>query len=156
MRRKDREVLDLQDIRLILDTCKVCRIGIQDDDGIYVVPLNFGYVCSETGRLELYFHSAPVGRKIDLLKAHPNVGFELDCNHELIVADMPCKYGYRFASIIGTGTVDFLENPAEKMAALQVLMKHQSGKEFAFDATMVQSVSVLRLMVSQYSCKQRA
>ena len=43
MRRKDREVTDLTALKFILDTCKVCRVGMVDEQGIYIVPVNFGY-----------------------------------------------------------------------------------------------------------------
>ena len=38
MRRKDREVTDKKEIQRILETCKVCRIGLPEEDGVYIVP----------------------------------------------------------------------------------------------------------------------
>ena len=35
MRRKDREVTDKKEIQRILETCKVCRIGLPEEDGVY-------------------------------------------------------------------------------------------------------------------------
>ena len=44
MRRKDREVTEMEEIQQIFDECKVCRIGIMDENGPYIVPVNYGYV----------------------------------------------------------------------------------------------------------------
>ena len=57
MRRKEREVTDIKEIREVLDSCKVCRLGIADEGGAYIVPLNYGYRL-EDGVLTLYFHGA--------------------------------------------------------------------------------------------------
>lgn len=43
MRRKDREITDIEEIRDIIEKCKVCRLAMQDEEGLYLVPLNFGY-----------------------------------------------------------------------------------------------------------------
>ena len=57
MRRKDREITDIEEIRDIIEKCKVCRLAMQDEEGLYLVPLNFGYEFEEES-LALYFHSA--------------------------------------------------------------------------------------------------
>ena len=44
MRRKDREVTEMEEIQQIFDECKVCRIGIMDENGPYIVPVNYVYV----------------------------------------------------------------------------------------------------------------
>ena len=43
MRRKDREVTDLQEIEEIIKGCKVCHLAMADAGQPYIVPLNFGY-----------------------------------------------------------------------------------------------------------------
>ena len=63
MRRKEREVVKSEEIAEVLDSCKVCRLGVQDEDGVYIVPLNYGYVM-ENGVLTLYFHGAKEGKKM--------------------------------------------------------------------------------------------
>lgn len=55
MRRKDRRVTDEALIDSILKECGVVRIGLYDEDRIYVVPVNYGYTY-EDGRLSIYFH----------------------------------------------------------------------------------------------------
>ena len=42
MRRKDREVTDIKDIKNIIDRCDICRIALNNDGYPYILPLNFG------------------------------------------------------------------------------------------------------------------
>ena len=55
MRRNDREVTDIQEIRALIDECKVIRLAMINGDKPYVVPLNFGYTY-ENGAFTFYFH----------------------------------------------------------------------------------------------------
>ena len=38
MRRKDRKVTNPEEIRKVLEECKVCRLGMTDGEKIYIVP----------------------------------------------------------------------------------------------------------------------
>ena len=40
MRRKEREVTDYNKMIEILKSCDCCRIGLVDDKGAYIVPMN--------------------------------------------------------------------------------------------------------------------
>ena len=151
MRRANREIKAFDEIKKIVDECKVLRIAVKDDEGLYVVPLNFGYTC-ESGKFTFYFHSAKEGRKIDAFRACSQVAFEMDCEHCLVEAQKPCGYSYKFASIIGTGTITFLEGE-EKLGALTALTKHQTGKDFAFDENMAKGVVVCSLTAESLTAK---
>ena len=151
MRRANREMTDLNEIKKIVDECKVLRIATKDEEGLYVVPLNFGY-SYENGKFTFYFHSAKEGRKIDAFKANEQVAFEMDCEHELLDAGKACGYSYKFASIIGTGSITFLEGE-EKLDALSILMKHQTGKNFTFDEKMAKDVAVCSLTAEKLTAK---
>ena len=74
---------DMGEITRMIGECAVCRVGMQSQGKIYVVPMNFGYE-QEGERLTFYLHSAKVGRKIEALKEEPEVCVELDCRHRLI------------------------------------------------------------------------
>ena len=151
MRRANREIKDLNEIKKIVDGCKVLRIATKDEEGLYVVPLNFGYSC-ENGKFTFYFHSAKEGRKIDAFKADEQVAFEMDCEHKLVVAEKACGYSYKFASVIGTGAITFLEGK-EKLNALSILMKHQTGKDFTFDEKMAKGITVCSLIAESLTAK---
>ena len=154
MRRKDREVTDLTALKFILDTCKVCRVGMIDEQGIYIVPVNFGYEFVDES-LKIYFHCAKEGRKMSALLSNPAVCVEMDCEHRLVEGVSACEYGYSFASIIGNGRAVVVEDIEEKKHGLSVLMSHQTGKEFSFDDAQAGSVAVVRIDLETFTGKRR-
>ena len=72
MRRKDREITDFDEMMKIIVKCDTCRLALFDDEFPYIVPLNFGTDVEE-GQLYLYFHSAKVGTKLDLIRKNNKV-----------------------------------------------------------------------------------
>ena len=78
---------DMGEIAGVLRECTVCRVGMQSQGKIYVVPMNFGYE-QEGEKLTFYLHSAKVGRKIEALREEPEVCVELDCRHGLMEAEL--------------------------------------------------------------------
>ena len=155
MRRKDREVTDVTKIDEIFAKCRVMRLAMNEGESPYIVPLNFGYEKSTVGEY-LYFHCANEGKKLDLIKACPNVCFEMDCDHSLIGGKIACDYGYTFSSIIGKGKAEILTEPCDKIHGLKVLMKHQTGRDFEIDEKMSRAVTVCRVMIENKSCKMRS
>ncbi len=87
MRRQDREVKDFDKITATIEGCDCCRLGLNDDGQVYIVPMNFGFKV-QNNNIVLYFHGASEGRKIDILKRNPHVGFEMDTGHHLNEADI--------------------------------------------------------------------
>ncbi len=158
MRRKDREVTDQKEIQHIFDTCKVCRLGLQDEDGVYIVPVNYGY-CMENDTYILYFHGAKEGKKIDLIQKNLRAGIELDCGHELVSGATACQYSYLYGSIIGKGRAEIVEDTQEKLKALAVIMKHQTGREFdEFETNpkLEKTVAIIKVTLEECSCKKHA
>ena len=154
MRRKDREVTEISDILSIIDSCKVCRIGMTDDQGIYIVPMNFGYEFVDN-RLDIYVHCAKEGRKLSAIVVNPSVCVEMDCEHRLTEDEVACEYGYRFASVIGNGKAHILKDIEEKKHGLSVLMRHQTGREFVFEDAQTKSVAVVRIKIEAFTGKRR-
>lgn len=156
MRRSDREVINQEEIIEIIDRCVICRVAMVDDGKPYLVPLNFGYTL-EDKKLTLVFHSAKSGRKIDVLRKNPAVCFEMDCDHALIDGERACDYSFAFSSVVGNGTVEFIEEDASKLEALKSLMKRQTGREdFVFSAKEVQGVCVFKIVSDDFSAKRKA
>lgn len=156
MRRTDRAVTDQERVRQLLEECRVCRLGLWDGQEVYIVPMNYGYTF-EDGRLTLYFHCAQEGRRMEILAQRPAVSFELDrCGAYTGEGDVACTYSCRYQSLMGTGTACILHSAAEKIAGLKHIMRHVSGREFAFTEEMVQGVAVFSVEASAYSCKEKA
>ena len=157
MRRKDREITDPMKIADIISRCTCCRIGFHDDGQVYIVPLNFGYAVKDNTYV-FYFHGANEGRKIDLIRKSPNVGFEIDTDFSVYTkgeSDVACGYTARFQSIIGNGIVSMVSEIDEKKLGLSLLMEHNAGKrEWKFDEKMLNAVAVFKLEVTHMSCKE--
>ena len=154
MRRADHAVTDPEQILEILNRCKILRIAMQDAEGLYIVPLSFGYV-NQNGQYQLYIHSAKEGRKVTAMSAGCSVAFEMDCNFQLQESEDACHYSCLYASLIGTGHACLVEDPAEKALGLSAIMRHQSGKEFSFTEQMTKSVAIFRIDVEQMTGKQK-
>ena len=154
MRRKDREITDFNEILAILDKCDVCRLAMVDDGNAYVVPLNFGYT-QENRVITLYFHSANEGRKIDILKRNPAVCVEMDCAHQLISGNKPCDYTMDFESLIGSGTVEFIDSRDEKIVALtQIMRKYSKDICFEFDTNLLERTILFKADVRDFAGKR--
>lgn len=155
MRRKDRQITEIEAIRAILDKAKVLHLAMIDGDRPYVVPMNYGYALAD-GRLTLYLHGAKEGRKLDVLQQNDRVAFVLETDVSPVSGgDIPCKYGEAYASVMGEGTAVLLDDPVQKIEALQILMKTQTGREFAFTPAMAESVAVIRVNVDSFTAKAR-
>lgn len=68
---------------------------------------------------------------------------------------LPCQYGCSYYSFEGFGTARILEVPQEKMQALSILMKTQTGKDFEFNEKLVSIVQVIRIECDHYTAKHR-
>ena len=154
MTKRELQVIDLNEIRAILDTAKVLHLGLAVDNEPYVVPLNYGYTM-EDGRLTLYLHGANQGKKLDMIRANPRVFFEMDCDRMPFDGVLPCQYGMVYSSVMGRGTAHIVEDVEEKKKAMSILMKTQTGKDFSFNDRLVSIVAVIRIDVAEYTAKHR-
>jgi len=155
MRRNDREVKDKSKIEAILRQCKTCHVAMVDDGMPYVVPLSYGYQFVGDSKLELFFHSALEGKKLNILKKNNQVCFEMAYEGEPIHTETPCSAGYYYASVIGYGKVEFIEDDVEKGMALAVLFKHQTGQDVIFDAGRVEKVCIFKIVSEDYTGKKK-
>lgn len=153
MRRAELQVFDSDRIDGVILSCHCCRLGFYDGEGVYIVPLNFGYERRE-GRQYFYFHSAPEGRKLACIQAGQPVGFELDTGYRLQEAPQACAYSAEFQSVIGTGAVTLLQTAEEKAHALGQIMAHYTGKtDWPFPREALDTTAVFRLEVTRLTCK---
>lgn len=157
MRRKDRNVTDINEIKLVFEESNVARVGFVDSHGLYIVPLNYGYELNDDNKFTLYMHSAKEGRKISAIKnavdGKLDVTVLLDCGHALVPGEIACDYGYLFKSVMGQGKATLVDDLEEKKKGLNLLMKHYTEKEFGFNEQMVASVEVIKIVLDDFSCK---
>ena len=155
MRRSDREIKDEKQIESFIIKEQVMRIAFYDKGEIYIVPVNYGFV-NDSGKYRFYFHGAKAGRKYELSKELPDIGFEIDGNYELLEADIACEYSAKFQSVVGTGKISIVENREEKISGLNILMRQTSGKDgWRYSDEMLDAVTVYRVDVDKISCKAK-
>ncbi|MGD9498388.1 MAG: pyridoxamine 5'-phosphate oxidase family protein [Armatimonadota bacterium] len=149
MRRHDREIQSSELIEDILRRGMVLHLAMVDGDRPYVLPLSYGYDGDA-----LYLHCAPEGRKIDVLRACPRVCFAISLDHELITDEVPCGWGLRYRSVVGEGTVSFVEDEAGKRRGLDALMAQHGGAGGEYSAGSLERTTVLRVEITSLSGKQ--
>jgi hypothetical protein len=105
-------------------------------------------------RYLFYFHGAIAGRKYELSKCNPKVGFEIDGKYKLLAGKIACEFSAAFQSVVGTGTVHIVTDKAEKIRGLNAIMKQTTQKsEWDYDDKMIEAVAVFRIDVDKISCK---
>ena len=155
MRRKDREITDSLVIEDFIAKEQIIRIAFYDNGDIYIVPVNYGFI-NDNGKYIFYFHGAKAGRKYELTKSSPKVGFEVDGNYELIEADKACSFSAKFQSVIGTGVLSIVEDKDEKIQGLNTIMKQTTLKSgWSYNDSMLNGVAVFKLDVEKMSCKAK-
>jgi nitroimidazol reductase NimA-like FMN-containing flavoprotein (pyridoxamine 5'-phosphate oxidase superfamily) len=149
MRRKEKEILDREEIESIISKATVCRLGLSVDTNPYIVPLNFGYKerC-------LYFHAAKVGKKIDMVRRNNNVCFELDVDCALVRSENPCDWTMKYRSVIGYGKASLLGGFEEKNRALDTISAHYSGHPGEYNEKLVDRLAVIKVEIESMTGKK--
>jgi hypothetical protein len=150
MRRNDKAISDPHIIREILRGSQICRIAMIDGDMPYIVPLNYGY-----DDHALYFHAAPEGRKIDLIRKNSRVCFEIEEGYALIRHEEPCGWTSRYRSVIGYGKIEILTGLEEKISGLDRIMAHHGHTGHSqYPKASLEKMVILRLTIEQLTAKQ--
>lgn len=166
MRRAKREVTDAGELRGIIEACRTVRLGLVDAEGVFIVPMSFGYDWPEGddgARLTLWLHSAGAGRRTEALlatgagtAAGAPVAIEMDVEDGVTTGDYACAYSFAYRSIMGTGRAHVVTDADEKVRGLRRIMEHLApGAPVTFSPEAVERVSVLRVDVERLSGKQR-
>jgi hypothetical protein len=166
MRRKDREILGDENIAKIIEQCTTCHVAMTDDANVgmpYVIPLSFGYSLAG-GVLELYFHCAHIGKKLDCIRKNPNVAFSMCIENRIeIHKDVYCKSGRFYASVVGQGKAEIVEDITEKCRGLSLLMERQAAHspqsatphKFEFTPEQAATVTVFKITSTNFTGKAK-
>lgn len=180
MRLAKRQVTDASEITAIVDACKTVRIGCIDDEGMFIVPMNFGYEWDasidlnasenrDTGKegrtnekpdndpaLTLWVHCAHEGRKVNAFARNPRVAIEMDCEDGLITGSYACAYSFAYRSVMGTGRVHPVKDAADKRHGLTKIMEHIApGAPIAYSDEAIERVAIYRIDVNALTAKRR-
>lgn len=155
MRRNDREITDKDIIEAFIAKEQIVRIGFYEKDDIYIVPVNYGYSLNDD-KYSFYFSWAKAGRKYELAKREPLVGFEIDGNYQLLEAEVACDFSAKFQSVIGTGILYLVDDEEEKKKGLNTIMRQTTqNADWNYSEEMLKAVAVFRLDVKKMSCKAK-
>ncbi len=115
LRRVDKALEDPAVLGEILSSQKLMTLAFCRGSDPYLVTVNHGY---DAASRCLFFHCAPVGKKIDFLRANPAVW-------GTVVQDLgylpgECDHAYR--SVHFSGRASFVEGEADKRRALTVMI----------------------------------
>ena len=149
MRRKDKKIESAAELDELLLNGELCHLAMVDNGKPYVLPLNYGYR-DQT----LYFHSAPEGRKIDILRKNPQVCFCVVADYQLIEGVKACSWSASYRSVIGTGKAHIFTDPAEKNEGLKILMAQYSEREFEFSDSDLERIVVIRVEIESMTGKE--
>jgi nitroimidazol reductase NimA-like FMN-containing flavoprotein (pyridoxamine 5'-phosphate oxidase superfamily) len=149
LRRKEKEITDQSEIDAIVRSSQVCRLGLVDEGVAYIVPLCFGYKDNS-----LFFHSATEGRKIEILKRNNRVCFEFDGGVCVTTGKTACAWGMQYRSVIGYGTAGFIEEPAEKRRALDIIMGQYADGVFEYSDKALAKTLIIKVDISHMTGKK--
>lgn len=149
MRRKDREITDRKEIDEIIRSDKLMHIALVDGNIPFLVPVFYAY----NGKA-LYFHSAQAGTKIEILKKNNNICFEISIDHGFIESNEPCDFEAKHRTVIGIGKAIFVEDKAEKIKALDLIVSHFSDKKFEYPETNLNRTTVIRIDIDSIKGKK--
>ena len=119
VRRKEREITDAAELRMVLKTTKYVTIALCMDGEPYLVSLSHGF---DEAKNCLYFHCAPEGKKLIYAKANPHVWGQAILDFG--VTD-ECDYAY--TSIHFQGILSLINDPVEKQHAMEILVRQVSS-----------------------------
>lgn len=159
MRLNKREIRDINILKEIVENCTVVRLGILDEEGMFIVPVNYGYefaVTDGTPELTLYIHGAKEGRKARAFAASSSVAIEMDEMKGIITGDYTCSYSCSYRSIMGNGTIHLLDKEEEIISGLTRIMAHMApDADIDFRPGMTARTNVYRIDVTEFTGKER-
>ena len=150
MRKSRQEITDRHILEEILSSQLVCRLAMVDGGRPYIIPVNYGY---REG--SIYIHSAPEGKKIELLRQNPEICFEVEDKIEITRGERACDWSTRYRSVIGYGSVEILSDEPGKQHGLEVIMAQHGAPDLKeFDPKNMKAMVILKLNIKTMTGKQ--
>jgi uncharacterized protein len=152
MRRIDKVLRGEDALFGILSRVKTMTLALCRDGEPYLVTVNHGF---DTEARCFYFHCAPVGKKIDILRANPAVWGQVV--EDLGYMDGQCDHAYR--SVQFRGRAHFVEDLGEKRRALELMIDRLESdpgpvKERTLKEEAVRGVCIVKVVADFFSGKE--
>jgi len=150
MRKKEKEISERAEIDQIISNSAVCRLAFAKDNTPYIVPVSFGY-----DGINLYIHTATVGKKIEFINVNNLVCFEFDTDVKTITHEtIGCKWTTTYRSVIGNGKIYEITDERKMINALNKIMLHYSNKEWEFTNKMLKNVRIWKIEIEEITGKK--
>ena len=153
-RLPDRGKYDSATIHSILDEGYVCHVGFMVDSQPFVIPTNYGRVGEN-----LYIHGSAASRMLRTLSGGVNVCVTVTQVDGLVLARSAFHHSVNYRSVVALGKARLVEDPAEKMAALEAFTNqvvHGRWKDIRPpNEQELKATSVLLLPLTEVSAKVR-
>jgi hypothetical protein len=108
----------------VLRAQTVGHLGVWDGEEVYVIPVNYTY---DRGRV--LFHCALEGRKLDVIRAHPDVCFEVSQMEGAAVEHAGELCDAAFVSVICWGKARVIDDAEERREVLQAFQVRYATAE---------------------------
>jgi nitroimidazol reductase NimA-like FMN-containing flavoprotein (pyridoxamine 5'-phosphate oxidase superfamily) len=91
------------------------------------------------------------------MEKNPRVCFEMDCAHRMITGEIPCESSMDYASVIGYGLLEKVEDDEEKRRGLALILQNcrMNFPPEMIDRMPLGAVTVLKLCSNDFTAKQR-
>jgi nitroimidazol reductase NimA-like FMN-containing flavoprotein (pyridoxamine 5'-phosphate oxidase superfamily) len=146
MRRKDKERTEAAFLESVLREAETVCLALNTGAAPYALYVNFMY---REGAL--FAHCATEGRKLDLLRADPRVGFTLATDVQVL----PELFTTRYRSVSGWGTASIVDDPAERLGVFAGLAaKYRAACPDPVPEAMSRQIAVLRIAIEAMTGKE--
>lgn len=153
MRRKDREITDLEEIYEILRHAEYGTLSMSDNGKPYAVPMSCGFYL-ENGEPYLTWHGADAGTKVAILRRNPQIVYTCvsECRRDFAPERMHWSFYYRSACV--SGSAGEVAGTEEKDRLLHnLLQQYGENKTDAFPRPMLESLSVWKCRLTALAGK---
>ncbi len=132
----------------IINKCDVCSVAMVGENNTpYVLPFNFAYRDQV-----LYLHSAPEGKKIDILHQNNKICVSFSTDHKLYHQNenVACSYSMKYKSVLLHGRVSFIEELDKKKEILNMIMqKYSSRDDFKYSLPALKNVLIMKVVADE-------
>jgi hypothetical protein len=145
---------DRATIEAILDEALVCHVGFVAEGQPYVIPTIHGRAGDW-----LYIHGSAASRMLRTLSGGVPVCVTVTLLDGLVMARSAFHHSMNYRSVVVLGTAQAVQDEAEKLEALRVIVDHVSPGRWAEarppNEKELKATSVLRLPIAEASAKVR-
>jgi uncharacterized protein len=154
VRETGRAVYDREAVYRILDEGFICHVGFNVDGQPFVIPTSYG----RSGD-NLYIHGSAASRMLRNLDKGIPVCITVTLLDGLVLARSIFNHSMNYRSVVVLGTATVVEDPAEKLNALQLLSEHILPGRWAEsrqpNEKELKATFALRVPITEFSAKVR-